>query len=103
LENDHHSSPHRTQFLGGQGREISAFKQDLSIRGTIKLKNRASCCRLAATALSNKTQRLTLLDLEIETIDSSDVAHVSFENQALGDRKVFLEVLNLDQGSVLAA
>ncbi|MCP1739905.1 hypothetical protein ABIF99_008403 [Bradyrhizobium japonicum] len=58
--------------------------------------------RLAAAGLADQRQRLALRDFERDTVDGIDIFGLAAE-QALFDRKMLLEVVDLEQRRAHAA
>ena len=95
---DHlHLTAQRHHLLAREPGDVAALQLDAATGRLEQLEHRATGGRLAATALADQPQRLALAHLERNPVHRLDVADVAAQ-QALGDREVFLQVGDLQDG-----
>src|SRR5688572_11676135 len=78
--------------------EVLAAEYDFPARRLVELEDGATSGRLPATGLAHKPERLPLPDLEGDTIDSLNGADLTLKNDALRQREVHDQVVDLEQG-----
>ena len=102
LEDHLHAPPQRTELLVVEVRDVLAVEEHLAAGRLVEAQDRAADRRLAAARLADQAERLAAADLERDAVDGLDVADVAVEDDPALDREVELQVLELDQGAVLA-
>ena len=101
LEDDLDLLPYGDQVLLVQAAEVHALEDDVAGGGTLELQYAAPGGGLAAAGLSHEAQGLPLLDGEGDVVHRLDMGDGLLEDDALEDREIHLEVLDLDQGIAL--
>src|SRR2546423_9150410 len=101
LEDHLHAAAHLAHVLAAELGELDAVELHLAGRRLVELEDRAAGRGLAASGLADETERLALLDEEIDPIDRADGADLALEDDPLREREVHLERLDVEE--ILAA
>ena len=104
LEDDLHPLTEGTHLLSVQARQILSIVVDLSRGRPLKLKYRVSQSGLAAPALTDETQGLTLTDGQAHSIYGANrlLDRAYAEDDALGSSlEVRLQIAHFKKGTVL--
>src|SRR5690606_35040735 len=85
------------------GAEVGAVKADAARGRRHQLQEAARDRALAAARLADQAQRLALADGEADAVDRLHLADRAPEHDPPGDRKVLLQVADLDQDLLAAS
>ncbi len=96
LEDDLHLLTQDARVAPAQLPDVTPFEEHLALRRRQQIEDHASRGRLAGTRLADEPERLALTNREIDPVDRFHVADVTREDARV-DRKVFVEVADLDQ------
>ena len=98
LEDDLDLLPPGGQLLVRQAFEVDALEHDLPRGGAFELEHATAGRGLAAAGFPDQAEGLALPDVEAHPVHRLDVADGLLEHQPLGDREVFPEVSDFEQG-----
>src|SRR5918995_5978605 len=101
LEDDLHAAPEGTELAFAAVSDVLAVEDDAARGRLVEPQDRAPDRRLAASRLTHQSERLAAPDLERHVVDGLNVADVAIQEDPALDRKVDLEVLELDEIPVL--
>src|SRR4051794_17156555 len=97
LEDDLELPADLAQLLTLEPRQLLAAKTHRAGRRLEQLEDAVAGGRLAGPRLTHETERFPLADLERDVVDSPDVIDRLFDQDALLDGEVLLQVLDLEQ------
>src|SRR5690606_35402530 len=85
----------RAELLAFESDQLGPVESDRPFGGGLQLEDGASRRRLARSAFSDQTQSLTVVDVEVDSVDSPDRSYLTTEDP-FHDGEVLLEVANAD-------
>ena len=103
LEDHLHLATHPAKLLATERRELGPGEAHGSRRRLVELQDRAAGRRLAAAGFPDEAERLALFDEERDAVDGAHGADLALEEDALREREVHHEVLDLDERLAVGA
>ncbi len=98
LEDHLHLAAHLAHLAAVQLGQVLAVEDDLAAGRLVELQDGAAGGGLAAAGLADQAEGLALLDVERDAVDGLDRADLALEDDALGQREVHDQVVDLQAG-----
>ena len=100
LEDHLHPAPERPQLGLAEVRDVLAVEDDPAAGRLVETQDRPAHGGLPAARLADEAERFAATDLERDAVDRLDVADMPVEDEPALDRKVDLDVVELDEVAV---
>src|SRR5439155_4777199 len=97
LEDHLHAPPYQSHLAVPQLRDVAPVEDDPPGRRLVETEDRATDGRLPASRFTHQPDGFASFDRQRDVVDCPNVAHVPVEHKPALDRKVDLEVLDLDE------